>query len=150
LKGWSLKGSVAVATGRLIQPGDTGYTPLNTVDPAKLVAGVSYDADNWGAELIGTAVRRHTQLSDPTIFRPPGYGTLDFYAHYTPTDNLELYAGVSNLANRKYWDWGNLNSGALGNLISGNGLNDAGTGGLPADRFTMPGRTFSLAARISY
>lgn len=150
LKGWSLKGSVAVASGKLIQPGDTGYTPLNTVDPAKLVAGVSYDADNWGAELIGTAVRRHTRLSDPTIFRPPGYGKLDLYAHYTPTDYLELYAGISNLTNRKYWDWGNLNSGALGNLISGNGLNDAGTGSLPADRFTMPGRTFSVAARIAY
>jgi hemoglobin/transferrin/lactoferrin receptor protein len=150
LQGWSLKASVAVATGRLIQPGDSGYTPLNTVDPAKLVAGVSYDARNWGAELIGTAVRRHTQLSDPTIFRPAGYATLDLYAHYAPIDNLELYAGISNLADRKYWDWGNLNSGALGNLISGNGLNDAGTVGLPADRFTMPGRTFSLAARIAF
>jgi hemoglobin/transferrin/lactoferrin receptor protein len=150
LKGWSLKGSAAVATGRLIQPGDNGYTPLNTVDPAKLVAGVNYDAERWGAELIGTAVRRHTQLSDTTIFRPAGYGTLDFFAHYTPNDWLELYAGVSNITNRKYWDWGNLNSGALGNLISGNGLNDAGTGGLPADRFTMPGRSFSIAARITY
>jgi hemoglobin/transferrin/lactoferrin receptor protein len=150
LKGWSLKGSAALATGRLIQPGDTGYTPLNTVDPAKLVAGISYDADNWGAELIGTAVRRHTRLSDPTIFRPPGYGKLDMYAHYAPIANLELYAGISNLTNRKYWDWGSLNSGALGNLISGNGLNDAGTGSLPADRFTMPGRTFSLAARLTY
>jgi hemoglobin/transferrin/lactoferrin receptor protein len=150
LKGWSLKGSAALATGRLIQPGDTGYTPLNTVDPAKLVAGISYDSDHWGAELVGTAVRRHTRLSDPTAFRPPGYGTLDFYAHYAPIDSLELYAGVSNLTNRKYWDWGNLNSGALGNLISGNGLNDAGTGGLPADRFTMPGRTFSVAARFAY
>ena len=150
LKGWSLKGSAAVTTGRLIQPGDTGYTPLNTVDPAKLIGGVSYDEDNWGAELIGTAVRRHTQLSDPTIFRPAGYATLDFYVHYAPIDNLELYAGVSNLANRKYWDWGNLNNGTLGNLISGNGLNDAGTGGLPADRFTMPGRAFSVAARIAF
>jgi hemoglobin/transferrin/lactoferrin receptor protein len=150
LQGWSLKGSAAVATGRLIQPGDGDYTPLNTVDPAKLVAGVSYDADNWGAELTGTAVRRHAGLSDPTIFRPPGYGKLDLYAHYSPTDSLELYAGVSNLTNRKYWDWGNLNSGALGSLISGNGVNDAGTGGLPADRFTMPGRTFSLAVRMAY
>ncbi len=150
LKGWSLKASAAIATGRLIQPGDTGYTPLNTVDPAKLVAGVSYDAQTWGAELIGTAVRRHTPLSDPTIFRPAGYATLDLYGHVSPTDNLELYAGISNLANRKYWDWGNLNSGTLGNLIDGNGVNDAGTGGLPADRFTMPGRTFSLAARVAF
>ena len=150
LRGWSLKGSAAIATGRLIQPGDSGYSPLNTVDPAKLVAGVSYDAEHWGAELVGTAVRRHTQLGDPSIFRPAGYGTLDFYAHYSPNGWLDLYAGVNNITNRKYWDWGNLNSGALGNLVSGNGLNDAGTGGLPADRFTMPGRTFSVAARITY
>ena len=34
--------------------------------------------------------------------------------------------------------------------FSGNGLNDAGTGGLPADRLTMPGRSFSVAARITY
>ncbi|WP_243041354.1 TonB-dependent hemoglobin/transferrin/lactoferrin family receptor [Dyella sedimenti] len=150
LDGWALKGSAAVATGRLIQPGDTGYSPLNTVDPAKLVLGISYDASQWGAELIGTAVRRHTQLSDPTAFRPGGYGTLDLYAHYTPIDNLELYAGVSNLTDRKYWDWGNLNGGTLGNLVTGNGLNDAGTGGLPADRLTMPGRTFSVAAKIIF
>ena len=150
LQGWSLKGSAAIATGRLVQPGDSGYSPLNTVDPAKLVVGVSYDAERWGAELVGTAVRRHTRLSDPTAFRPAGYGTLDFFAHYTPSPWLELYAGVNNIADRKYWDWGNLNGGALGNLVSGNGLNDAGTGGLPADRLTMPGRSFSVAARITY
>ncbi|WP_114241523.1 TonB-dependent hemoglobin/transferrin/lactoferrin family receptor [Dyella sp. C9] len=150
LQGWTLKGNAAVATGRLVQPGDSGYSPLNTVDPAKLVLGISYDASNWGAELIGTGVRRHPQLSDPTTFRPPGYATFDLYAHYTPIENLELYAGISNLGDRKYWDWGNLNSGALGNLISGNGLNDAGTGGIPADRLTMPGRTFSVAAKIAF
>ena len=150
LEGWSLRGSAAVTTGRLIQPGDTGYTPLNTVDPAKLVVGVSYDAKNWGAELASTAVRRHTRLSDPTIFRPAGYATLDLYAHYSPVENLQLFAGVSNLTDRKYWDWGNLNGGTLGNLVSGNGANDAGTGGLPADLLTMPGRSFNVTARFTF
>jgi len=150
LQGWALKGSAAVTTGRLIQPGDTGYSPLNTVDPAKLVVGMSYDAKSWGAELVNTAVRRHTQLSDPTLFRPAGYATLDLYAHYTPVENLQLYAGISNLTDRKYWDWGNLNGGTLGNLLSGNGANDAGTGGLPADLLTMPGRSFNVTARFTF
>lgn len=150
LGGWSLHGSAAVASGRLIQPGDTGYSPLNTVDPAKLVLGVSYDAANWGAELVGTAVRRHSRLSDPATFRPPGYGTLDLYAHYTPVANLELYAGISNLTDRTYWDWGNLNGGALGNLVSGNGVNDAGPGSLPVDRLSMPGRSVSVAAKLAF
>lgn len=150
LEGWSLHGSASITTGRLIEPGDTGYSPLNTVDPAKLVAGISYDARQWGAELTGTAVRRHSQLDSPSIFRPAGYGTLDLYAHYNPTDNLELNAGISNLTDRKYWDWGNLNSGNLGNLVSGNGLNDAGLNGIPADRLTMPGRTFSVSAKVTF
>ena len=150
LEGWTLRGSVAVASGRLVQPGDTGYSPLNTVDPAKLVAGIGYDATRWGAELVGTAVRRHSRLSDPATFRPPGYATLDLYAHYSPLQNLQLYAGISNLTDRTYWDWGNLNGGALGNLVSGNGLNDSGPGSVPVDRLTMPGRSFSVAARLSF
>ena len=155
LEGWAVRGSASVATGRLIEPGDTGYSPLNTVDPAKLVVGVSYDATTWGAELTGTVVRRHTQLGDPAAFRPAGYGTLDLYAHYAPFSegamaSLELYAGITNLTDRKYWDWGNLNGGVLGNLVSGNGFNDTGTGGLPADRLTMPGRALSLAAKIVF
>ncbi|NII74915.1 hemoglobin/transferrin/lactoferrin receptor protein [Dyella sp. SG562] len=150
LQGWSVRGSAAVASGRLIEPGASGYSPLNTVDPAKLVLGIAYDANRWGAELIGTGVRRHSRLGDPGAFRPGGYATLDLYAHYSPLANVELYAGISNLADRKYWDWGSLNSGALGNLVTGNGINDAGTGGIPADRLSMPGRSFSVAARIAF
>jgi hemoglobin/transferrin/lactoferrin receptor protein len=63
---------------------------------------------------------------------------------------VTLYFGATNLADRKYWDWGNLNGGLLGNLVSGNGVNDAGTNGIPADRLTMPGRAVSVAARITF
>lgn len=150
LEGWSLRAAASVASGALIQPGDDFYSPLNTIDPAKLVVGVAYDATNWGMQLVGTGVRRHTLLSDPTFFRPGGYGTLDFYAHYAPAQNVTLYFGATNLADRKYWDWGNLNGGLLGNLVSGNGVNDAGTNGIPADRLTMPGRAVSVAARITF
>jgi hemoglobin/transferrin/lactoferrin receptor protein len=150
LEGWTLRGNAAVASGKLVEPGTDGYSPLNTVDPARLVVGLGYDARQWGAELVGTAVRRHQRLDKPTIFRPAGYGTVDLFAWYTPVERLHLYAGVTNLADRKYWDWGNLNGGNLGNLIAGNGANDAGTGGLPADRLTMPGRAFSVSARIDF
>lgn len=150
LEGWAVRGSAAVATGRLIQPGQSGYTPLNTVDPAKLVLGVTYDTRRWGGEFTATAVRRHTRLDEVNAYRPAGYATLDLYGHYAPNQHVELYAGISNLANRKYWDWGNLNGGTLGGLVSGNGLNDAGTNGVPADRLSMPGRTFSMTARIIF
>lgn len=150
LDGWSLHGAAAIASGELIEPGKQSWSPLNTVDPAKLVLGIRYDGDGWGAELVGTAVRRHTRLDDPSLFRPAGYGVLDFYAHWRPDENIAVYFGARNLANRKYWDWGNLNGGMLGNLLSGNGVNDAGTGGIPTDRLSMPGRTFSASIRFSF
>lgn len=150
LQGWSLRAAASIASGELIEPGNDFYSPLNTVDPGKLVVSVAYDTTSWGVQLVGTAVRRHTVLSDPTFFRPGGYGTLDFYAHWKPTNNVALYFGATNLADRKYWDWGNLNGGLLGNLVTGNGVNDAGTNGIPADRLTMPGRALSAAVKIDF
>lgn len=148
--GWSLRASASVASGRLVQPGDETWSPLDTVDPAKLVVGIGYDAAHWGAQLVGTGVRRHVRLANPDGFRPGGYATLDLYVRWEPTEHLALHAGATNLTDRKYWDWGNLNGGVLGNLVSGNGLNDSGTGGIPADRLSMPGRAFSVSARLTF
>lgn len=148
--GWSLRASASVASGRLVQPGETSWSPLDTVGPAKLVVGIGYDATHWGAQLVATGVRRHVRLANPDGFRPGGYATLDLYVRWKPTEHLALHAGATNLADRKYWDWGNLNGGVLGNLVSGNGLNDSGTGGLPADRLSMPGRAFSVSARLTF
>jgi hemoglobin/transferrin/lactoferrin receptor protein len=149
LGGWTLNASASIANGRLIEPGNTGYSPLNTVDPAKAVLGIAYDAENWGAELVGTGVRRHTQLSQASYFRPPGYGKIDLFAHYRPIDSLELNIGLENLTDRKYWDWGNLQGGILGNLVSGNGTNDV-VSGSATDIYTMPGRSISASLRYSF
>ncbi len=150
LANWSINASAAIANGRLIEPGNTGYSPLNTVDPAKLVLGIAYDADNWGAELIGTGVRRHSQLSDSSYFRPAGYGKVDFFAHYRPSENLEINLGLSNLTDRKYWDWGNLQGGNRGNLVTGNGVNDSVTDGSTMDLYSMPGRYVTASLRYTF
>ncbi|CAB1275834.1 TonB-dependent hemoglobin/transferrin/lactoferrin family receptor [Candidatus Nitrosacidococcus tergens] len=150
LRNWSLRGNAVRTAGQLIEPGNDFYSPLNTVDPAKLVASLDYTTSKWGAQLVGTLVHKHEKLSDPSFFLPPGYGIMDFFVHYTPVENLTLFFGANNLTNAKYWDWGNLNSGVLGNFLSGNGANDAGTGGLPADRLTMPGRTFTGTVQFTF
>lgn len=150
LDGWSLHAAASIASGALIEPGDDFYSPLNTVDPARLVVGIDYDGVHWGAQLVGTAVRRHARLGNPDTFRPAGYATLDFFVHWRAAEHFALYLGATNLTDRTYWDWGNLNGGMLGNLVSGNGVNDAGTGGLPADRLSMPGRAFSAAVKLTF
>lgn len=150
LEGWSLRAAASIASGRLTEAGKTGESQLNTVDPAKVVLGVVYAADNWGFDVVGTAVRHQRLLSNPTAFRPRGYGLLDFHVHYQPSERITLTLAVNNLTDRKYWDWGNLNGGMLGNLMAGNGLNDAGAGGIPADRLTMAGRNISAAVQFEF
>ena len=96
----SLQGAVAYAHGENEQTNQ----PVDSVDPLKGVLGLRYDdPDNWGAELIGTAVARHSRVSDPTYFEAPGYGTLDLIGFWNFNPNLSLNAGLFNLTNKKYW-----------------------------------------------
>ncbi|MCD7098270.1 TonB-dependent hemoglobin/transferrin/lactoferrin family receptor [Stenotrophomonas sp. MMGLT7] len=150
LAGWSVNASASIANGRLIQPGDSGYTPLNTVDPAKAVLGIAYDGERWGAELVGTGVRRHSRLDDSTVFRPPGYGKIDLFAHYRPTRNLELNVGLNNLTDRTYWEWGSLQSSLLGTKPGSTAPDTVSSSSGVLDMYTMPGRSISASLRYTF
>ncbi|MBB3226291.1 hemoglobin/transferrin/lactoferrin receptor protein [Luteibacter sp. Sphag1AF] len=150
LAGWKLEGSLSTSKGDKQVYGTAGWSPLNSVDPGSAVLGISYDARNWGVELIGKGVRRKDRLDNPTAFSAPGYATLDFYAHWTPLPALELSAGVSNIADRRYWDWGSLHGGVLANVATGGGVDDVQQASAQIQRLTMPGRSVSVSARYSF
>lgn len=150
LEGWRIEGNLAASKGDKRVYGTTGTTPLNSVDPLSAVLGISYDAKTWGAELIGKGVRRKSRLDTATIFRAPGYATLDFYAHWKPIDALELMAGLTNITDRKYWDWGSLHGGVLTNVASGGGIDDAQVRNAQIERLTMPGRSVTVSARYTF
>ncbi|TCV96198.1 hemoglobin/transferrin/lactoferrin receptor protein [Luteibacter rhizovicinus] len=150
LAGWKLEGSLSAARGDKTVIGQTGTSPLNSVDPASAVLGISYDAKAWGVELIGKAVRRKDRLDATSLFSAPGYATIDLYAHWTPIGSVELAAGVSNIADRRYWDWGALHGGVLANVASGGGVDDTQQRTAQIERLTMPGRSFNVSARYSF
>ncbi|HEV7777163.1 MAG TPA: TonB-dependent hemoglobin/transferrin/lactoferrin family receptor [Luteibacter sp.] len=152
LVGWRLEGSLSAARGDKQVYGATGTTPLNSVDPGTAVLGISYDASNWGVELIGKGVRRKNRLDAPGLFRAPGYATLDLFAHWSPSRSLELSIGLGNLADRRYWDWGGLHGGVLANVgsLSGSGVDDAQQSSAQIERLSMPGRSVSVSARYVF
>lgn len=104
------------------------YVPLDTVQPAKLIAGIGYDAPGktWGVNLLGTFARgkqaqstnrdsyRNTGsgLTESTVefIRVPGFGRLDLWAYWQITPALRLDAGVQNLANKSHWLYSNARS----------------------------------------
>ncbi|MEO8010399.1 MAG: TonB-dependent hemoglobin/transferrin/lactoferrin family receptor, partial [Dokdonella sp.] len=139
LDGFMLKGSLATAKG----DDDTANQPLRTIDPRKTVVGLGYERATWGAELIGSIVERKDRLPAadaaggvPEPFAAPGYSTLDLFTHWQPHERLELFAAVTNLTDRTYWNWG-----------FASGLSASSP---TLDRFSAPGRGASVGLRASF
>ena len=114
--------------------------PLNSIDPSKLVAGVSYDAPdrNWGSALHLThaATKSRIDQAAGTLFAPPSYTIADLVGHLACGAGCEVNAGVFNLFDRKYWLWPDVRA-----------ILNPGTS---ADRYTQPGRSYSAQVRITF
>jgi len=65
------------------------------------------------------------------LFQPSGYGLLDLTAFVNFGPRLRMRAGVFNIGDKKYWEWGNLHGLAATDPA--------------ADFYTAPGRNASLS-----
>ncbi|MBM7063136.1 TonB-dependent hemoglobin/transferrin/lactoferrin family receptor [Pseudomonas sp. UL073] len=125
-------GSIAYARGKNEETG----APLNSVDPLKAVLGLGYTAPSgrFGGDLAWTLVsakERVDQSQNAAIrineqFETPGYGLLDLNGWWQVTEEFSVNAGVFNLADKKYWQWGDV-QGLDSNSVS-------------LGRYTQPGR----------
>jgi hemoglobin/transferrin/lactoferrin receptor protein len=141
--GWSIKGSLASARG----DDRTANEPLTSIDPARAVVGVAFDRERWGAELTGSFVARKDRLpmpgvsQDPSappptpLFEAPGYSTFDFYAHWQAMPRLELYGALTNLGDRRYWNWG-----SVGGFVQSRSI----------DLYSAPGRAIRVGLRATF
>lgn len=136
LDGWSLRGAAAWSEGD-----DTRREqPLNAIDPGRATLGLRFEprADAWGAELALTAVQRKKRIDhDPgPLYAPPGHVRMDLYAWAEPWSGVRLNAGVLNLGNRRYWDWGS---------VRGVGADDPGIG-----FYSRPGRSAAISIALDW
>lgn len=135
INGFGLTVSAAFADGEEIDPHNGTRAPLESVDPLKIVAGLSYnDPDGrFGGQAIVTYVTRKD--SDEVVlgstFRPAAFAILDFTAYWNITDVATLRAGVFNATDETYWWW----SDARGLTTPSASL----------EGFSQPGRNFSVS-----
>lgn len=133
---WRLSASAAWARGR----DEARDRPLNSVAPAKLVLGASWEpaSDLVGVEVMATVVARQGALDESAgpLFHAPGHAVLDAYAWWRLAPGLRLQLAARNLANRRYWDWS-----------AARNVNPADPSP-PLDFYTRPGR--SLAATLVF
>lgn len=112
-----------------------GFThdPLESIEPWRIVAGVSYDAPggSWGGQIVATHSSEKDDSDTVAAFIPDGFTILDVTAYWRLTDRATLRAGVFNVTDEKYWWWNDVR-----------GVTSA------VDAYTQPGLNFS--ASIAY
>ena len=124
-----LEGAVAYADG----DSDDG-APVDSTDPTNLVLGLRWSPSNlpMESELIWTW-SDDKDAEDISSDRMPtdSYNLFDLLVHYDLSDTWSLDAGVFNLFDEKYIRWADTVS----------------IGTDAPDRFTRPGRNFSVTLR---
>lgn len=113
--------------------------------PLTVIAGLRYEIPDNGLEfeVIGTLAAGVDERSDPAAFKPEGYGLLDAYVKWKPTENIELTAGVQNIFDTRYFP----------NTLSGYNAVESDpdvAAQNPLELQTGPGRTFKVGATIKF
>ena len=134
--GWIARGGASVARG----DDRSKNAPLNSVDPAKVVAGLAWEpaGHGYGGELHATWAARKTRIdtSAGTLYATPSYTIVDLTGFAKLGRHATLQAGIFNLFDRKYWLWSDMN-----NVVNP---------GLTVDRYTQPGRNFAVQAKLEF
>ena len=128
---WKLRGALSWMRGTVKEPVEQ---PLSTANPLTGVLGVEYGADKWGIATNFRWAARQKRVANGN-FQTPGYGVWDMTAYFRPWRNLEVNAGVYNIGNRRYWRHADVAGLSDNNLI---------------ERYTQPGRNFSLGASLKF
>ncbi len=130
--GFALNAAASTTTGKVTDL--TGTHDLDSVQPWKAVAGISYrsEGDRFGGAFTVThsAKRAHGDG-----FVPPAFTVADLTAYWNLTPSLALRAGIFNLTDEKYIWWSDVR-----------GMSTTTPAGVDiSDAYTQPGRNASVS-----
>jgi len=112
-------------------------TPLNNIDPFKLISGIKYiTKDNkLSGELISTYVGRTRRKDSVKGYWPKPYTNFDMLGKYKYTENLDITIGIYNLFDKTYYKSGNITS-----TQSSTGI----------EQFAEPGRHLKAGFKLTF
>jgi hemoglobin/transferrin/lactoferrin receptor protein len=133
--GFGLRVSASWAEGEQVEGGVRA--PLESIDPFKFVAGLSFDAPggSWGGQLIATfAAQKDEADTAAGNFRPDAFSIVDLTAYWRVTDAAVFRVGIFNLTDETYWWWSDVRGLSAGSSV--------------IDAYSQPGR--NISASLSY
>jgi hemoglobin/transferrin/lactoferrin receptor protein len=154
--GFTLQGAASYARGNSENNG--AKVPLTSVDPVKVVAGLSYrdPAGRFGGALNAVHSAKQsagrsgvscsttivvngvpsTQTGSDYCWMPKAFSVLDLTAYWNVTDNVTLRGGVFNITGQTYAWWSDVR-----------GLADNST---VKDAYTQPDRNYSVSLAVKF
>lgn len=115
-------------------------SPLLSVDPIKIVGGVSYrdPGGRFGGQLSYTHSDRkaYADVGSTTQWRPAAFGVVDLTAYWSPVEFLTIRAGGFNLLDEDYAWWSDVRGISPTSAVR--------------DAYTQPGRNFSVSLTARY
>lgn len=137
---WKLDPLWAVSTGFAWNRGNTiddGLkTPLRTIDPAKITAGLHYDQGHYYGDLMLTHVQAQKRNPNPNGYTPGSFTTLDLMAGWNLLPNASIQAGIFNITDESYTHWAD--------------VRELGKASQIVDAFTQPGRNFKVSFNYQF
>ncbi|MDG1579908.1 TonB-dependent hemoglobin/transferrin/lactoferrin family receptor [Pseudomonas sp. GOM6] len=130
---WQVWGSVAWANGEDRQTNQR----LSSVAPISSLLGLSYERDQYGADLMLRAATARDKVETDGDFKAPGYGVVDLTGWWQPAElkGVKLQAGLFNAFDKQYWNALNVPTGTLAQ---------------PDDYYSEVGRNFRVSASWQY
>jgi hemoglobin/transferrin/lactoferrin receptor protein len=104
---WQFDASAYYADGENKENGQA----LNSVGPAQAVIGIAWNATERRQLRLKTTLTDAWTNRDETggeLFKPAGYGVVDFFLSQKIGARMTLRAGVHNLTDRTYWHWADI------------------------------------------
>ena len=140
-----LGATVAASATRGDQQTGAVKSPLNSIDPWKLLGGLSYRDPNGRFGGRGTATHSagkndarvdQTVCGAPGCFTPEAFTIVDATAYLNLGEHAAIRLGVFNIADVKYSWWSDVRGLASSSTV--------------LDAYTQPGRTASVSLTLQY
>lgn len=148
--GFSARGAASYARGASRTRGIN--TPLTSIDPVKVVAGLDYRAPSgvFGGQLSAVHSERKdagrsglacsatgvTTTSPDYCFTPPAFTVADLTGWWNVTQAVTLRAGVFNLTDKTYWWWSDARGLAANSTVT--------------EGYSQPGRNYSVSLAVKF
>lgn len=144
-----ISGGVAYAKGKAENKGVR--TPINTISPLKLKAGLGYEGERFGANVLLTHTKAKADKDiNGTIFNPTrSVNVVDLGVYWKPIKQLSFSAKVNNIFDEKYWNWGDISYFAV-QRSSASPDRTATLNENNAETYTAPGRNFNVGVRYEF